>query len=44
MAISVVVAVGDAKEWISEIVEGAKTLKVGPGIGENVDVCPLVTQ
>jgi len=40
MAISVVVLVGDAQKWVPELVEKAKTLKVGPGI-DNFDICPL---
>lgn len=40
MAISVVVLVGDAQQWIPEIVEKAKSLKVGPGSG-NFDITPL---
>lgn len=39
MAISVVVLVGDAQEWVPEIVEKAKSLKVGPG-AENFDIAP----
>ena len=40
MAISVVVLVGDAQQWVPELVEKAKTLSVGPGL-ENPDVTPL---
>ena len=40
MATSVVVMVGDAAEWIPEIVEKTKTLTVGPG-HENPDISPL---
>lgn len=40
MAISVVVLVGDSQKWIPEIVEKAKTLKVGPG-HLNFDIAPL---
>jgi len=39
MAISVIVLVGEAQEWVPEIVEKAKTLTVGPGI-DNFDICP----
>lgn len=39
MAISVVVLVGDAQQWIPEIVEKTKTLKCGPG-AENFDIAP----
>ncbi len=40
MAIAVVVLVGDTKEWIPEIVEKSKKLKVGSGF-ENFDIAPL---
>jgi malonate-semialdehyde dehydrogenase (acetylating)/methylmalonate-semialdehyde dehydrogenase len=40
MAISVVILVGDTQQWIPEIVEKAKTLKVGPG-HENFDITPI---
>jgi len=40
MATSVVVLVGDTKEWIPEIVEKAKKLTIGPG-AENADICPI---
>jgi malonate-semialdehyde dehydrogenase (acetylating)/methylmalonate-semialdehyde dehydrogenase len=40
MAISVVILVGDSQKWIPEIVEKAKTLKVGPG-KDNFDIAPL---
>ena len=40
MSISVVVLVGETHKWVPEIVEKAKTLKVGPG-HENFDIAPL---
>jgi len=40
MAISVVVLVGDAQQWVPDLVAKAKTLKVGPG-HENYDIAPL---
>lgn len=40
MAISVLVLVGDAQKWIPDLVEKAKTLKVGPG-HQNYDIAPL---
>jgi malonate-semialdehyde dehydrogenase (acetylating)/methylmalonate-semialdehyde dehydrogenase len=43
MAISVAVMVGDAKEWIPEIVAKSKTLTVGAG-KDNKDIAPLVTK
>jgi malonate-semialdehyde dehydrogenase (acetylating) / methylmalonate-semialdehyde dehydrogenase len=39
MAISVVVLVGDAQQWIPEIVEKTSKLTVGPGVG-NFDITP----
>lgn len=44
MALSVVVLVGEAQNWVGEIVEKAKTLKVGPGDKEGVDISPLNTE
>lgn len=43
MAISVVVLVGDAAEWIPDIIEKSKGLSVGPGAG-NYDIAPMVTK
>lgn len=40
MAISVSVVVGEAAEWIPEIIEKTKALSVGPGL-ENKDIAPL---
>jgi len=40
MAQAVIVLVGDAEHWIPEIVEKAKSFKVGPG-HENFDITPL---
>lgn len=40
MAISVTVMVGDAQEWIPEIVEKTKGLSIGPG-HEDKDIAPL---
>ncbi|WP_137936318.1 CoA-acylating methylmalonate-semialdehyde dehydrogenase [Chitinivorax sp. B] len=42
MAISVAVLVGDANDWIPELVAKAKTLKVGPG-KDNLDLGPLIS-
>jgi malonate-semialdehyde dehydrogenase (acetylating) / methylmalonate-semialdehyde dehydrogenase len=39
MAISVVVLVGEAENWVPEIVEKTKTLTIGPG-SENPDIGP----
>lgn len=43
MANSVVVLVGQAKEWLPEIVEMSKTMKVGPGTQRDADLGPLVS-
>jgi len=43
MAVSVAVLVGDAQEWIPEIVEKAKTLTIGPG-AQDPDVGPMITR
>jgi len=43
MAVSVAVLVGEAQDWIPEIVEKAKTLSLGPG-AENPDVGPMITK
>ncbi|MBZ9538831.1 CoA-acylating methylmalonate-semialdehyde dehydrogenase [Modicisalibacter tunisiensis] len=43
MANSVLVLVGEARDWLDEIVERAEQLKVGPGIQEDADLGPLVS-
>jgi len=43
MANSVVVLVGEAKEWLPEIVECSKAMKVGPGTQRDADLGPLVS-
>jgi len=43
MANSVVVLVGEAKEWLPEILERSKTMKVGPGTQRDADLGPLVS-
>lgn len=43
MANSVVVLVGEAKEWLPEIIESSKTMKVGPGTQRDADLGPLVS-
>ena len=40
MALSTVVFVGESREWVNDIVEKAKKLKVGPGFVDGVDVGP----
>jgi malonate-semialdehyde dehydrogenase (acetylating)/methylmalonate-semialdehyde dehydrogenase len=43
MALSVVVLVGAANEWISDIVEKAKTLKVNAGAESGTDIGPVIS-
>jgi malonate-semialdehyde dehydrogenase (acetylating)/methylmalonate-semialdehyde dehydrogenase len=42
MAVSVAVLVGEARQWIPDLVEKAKQLKVGAGV-DNPDLGPLVS-
>jgi malonate-semialdehyde dehydrogenase (acetylating) / methylmalonate-semialdehyde dehydrogenase len=44
MATSVAVFVGASKDWIPELVEKAKTLKVNAGTEPNTDVGPVVSK
>jgi malonate-semialdehyde dehydrogenase (acetylating) / methylmalonate-semialdehyde dehydrogenase len=44
MAISVAILVGAAKEWIPELVEKAKTLKVNAGKEQGTDIGPVVSK
>ncbi|MCP3721081.1 CoA-acylating methylmalonate-semialdehyde dehydrogenase [Paraburkholderia sp. CNPSo 3281] len=44
MATSVVVLVGQSKEWLPEIVEKAKKLKVNAGVEAGTDVGPVVSK
>ena len=43
MAASTLVLVGEARAWVDELVEKAKTLKVGPGNAPGVDVGPVIS-
>ncbi|KAK0549039.1 hypothetical protein OC846_003353 [Tilletia horrida] len=43
MALSVVVCVGETEQWIPEIVERAKGLKVSGGFEEGADLGPLIS-
>jgi len=43
MANPVTVLVGEANQWLPEIVERAKTLKVGPGTQRDADLGPVVS-
>jgi malonate-semialdehyde dehydrogenase (acetylating)/methylmalonate-semialdehyde dehydrogenase len=40
MALPIVVLVGDAKNWVPDLVERAKKLKVGAG-EQDLDLCPM---
>jgi malonate-semialdehyde dehydrogenase (acetylating)/methylmalonate-semialdehyde dehydrogenase len=44
MALSTLVLVGEAKEWIRDIVEAASKLKVGAGCNDDTDVGPLISK
>ncbi|ANB12267.1 aldehyde dehydrogenase (NADP(+)) ALD4 [Sugiyamaella lignohabitans] len=43
MALSALVTVGETKEWLNDIAEGAKKLKVSGGFVEGTDVGPVIT-
>lgn len=43
MALSALVTVGETKNWVPEIVERAKQLKVSGGFEENTDVGPVIS-
>jgi len=44
MALSTLVLVGDAKEWIDDIVAEAKSLNVGNGFDPKADLGPVITK
>ncbi len=44
MAVSVAVLVGEAKQWIPDIVAKAKTLKLAPGNEKGADLGPLISK
>ncbi|MDF2418330.1 CoA-acylating methylmalonate-semialdehyde dehydrogenase [Acinetobacter beijerinckii] len=44
MALSVAVMVGESKQWVQELVEKAKTLKVNAGHEPNTDIGPVISQ
>lgn len=44
MALSVVVLVGEAREWISDIAAGASRLNVGAGWLDGTDVGPMISR
>ncbi|KAK0383420.1 hypothetical protein NLU13_9332 [Sarocladium strictum] len=43
MALSVMICVGSTKDWISELVELARSLKIGCGFDASTSIGPLVT-
>lgn len=43
MALSVAVLVGESRQWVPELVERARTLKVNAGIDRQADLGPLVS-
>jgi len=43
MAVSVAVLVGQAQEWIPDLVKAAKTLKVNAGVEAGTDVGPVIS-
>ncbi|MFT5720173.1 MAG: malonate-semialdehyde dehydrogenase (acetylating)/methylmalonate-semialdehyde dehydrogenase [Motiliproteus sp.] len=43
MANSIVILVGEAREWLPEMVERAKSMIVGPGSNREADLGPLVS-
>jgi malonate-semialdehyde dehydrogenase (acetylating)/methylmalonate-semialdehyde dehydrogenase len=43
MALSAVILVGEAREWIDDLAEAGRQLKVGSGFGDGVDVGPLIS-
>ena len=43
MALSTVIFVGETDAWLSEIVDKARKLKVGPGVLPGTDVGPLIS-
>lgn len=44
MALSTVIFVGETKNWLPEIVEKARKLKVGSGLDISTDVGPLISK
>jgi len=44
MALPVLVMVGEAKDWLPELVEKAKQLKVGAGVDPETDVGPVISK
>jgi malonate-semialdehyde dehydrogenase (acetylating)/methylmalonate-semialdehyde dehydrogenase len=44
MALSVAVFVGESQKWIPDLIEKAKSLKVGPGTDPNAAIGPVVSK
>ena len=44
MALPVAIFVGPASDWIPELVEKAKSLKIGPGSDKDADLGPMITK
>lgn len=44
MALSAIVLVGEAREWVDDLVKEAQKLRVGSGFAEGVDVGPLISK
>jgi malonate-semialdehyde dehydrogenase (acetylating)/methylmalonate-semialdehyde dehydrogenase len=43
MALPVVIMVGEAREWLPELIEKAKTLKINAGVESGTDIGPVVS-
>lgn len=43
MALSVLICVGETKEWLNELATVARSLKVGCGLDPNTEIGPLIT-
>lgn len=43
MALSTAIFVGESKEWLDDLVERAKKLKVGPGTAPDADLGPVIS-
>lgn len=44
MALSVVILVGEARDWLPDLIAEARTLSVGSGFEDGVDVGPLISR
>ena len=43
MALSVAIFVGESEAWLTDLVDKAKRLQVGPGHIQGVDIGPLIS-